>query len=291
MLTLSGVSLAGVPELVFQGLDLLATPLGSPVFTTSDGTRVNGQRSGRVRVVPNVLGNGYRLEFNRSFGVDSQGRPEVFDAGPVELQLSGSVSSTLGFTRRGLMTGNAQFNTNNLDYSFRLKSGGQDAVLSGTLNGTQNVEINQFGFYTAQINLSNADSTLTLDGAVVDGTRDSNFDLGPINVRGNVFVDTFVALLASFGVDTSGLEQLIPGSPAGQIADAIREQLQRTAVAGITISQPSLPISALPMTDSAASHVMPPTIEPGNPGLTTIPEPATGALLLLGVAAFVSRRR
>jgi hypothetical protein len=273
---------AGLYDDIYQGLLILSTPSGYPLLTAADGSRVNGQRSGRLLIQPNTPGRGYELQFNRVFGLDSEGRPEVLDLGNFEIQLSGATQATLGYTDRGPLTGTANITANNLNYILRAKSGIQDATLTGTLNVAENIEINQFGFYEASINVSNTNSALILNGSLAQETIPKNFDIGPINVKGNIFFDAFVALLSSLGFDTTGLQALTPGSPIGQIIDDITQQVPEL-VAGVQVSADGQLLPAPLAVDVAPAL---PAIDPlpaeTRPGLA-IPEP--GTLLLLGLGA------
>lgn len=272
---------AGLFEEIYRGLDLLATPSGGPLIGSPDGTRSNGQRSGRLRIVPDRVGRGYTLEFDRSFGVDSRGRPEVLDLGVYELELSGASQGTFGFTKRGMLIGNATFQTNNVNYALRGKTGAQDFVLTGTGQVSSAFEINQLGFYTVNFDFSNTNSQLEVDGLLVDGENDTDFDIGPINVEGNIFVDAFVGLLGAVGVDTTGLEQVFPDSPIDLLTDSIREQLRLPeAVAGSQYTN----VDPLTLNSSAAA------LDAAQTGdLTLVPEPA--AVMLLALGAVLLRRR
>ncbi|MGD8450553.1 MAG: hypothetical protein PVJ57_01935 [Phycisphaerae bacterium] len=216
---------AGLFEQIYYGLGILSTPTGSPISTGSDGTRVNGSRYGRLRIMPEGAGQGYSLEFNRVFGVDSFGRPEVLDLGAYELELSGSTQATLGYTTRGFFIGNAEIAASNINYSVRAKTGAQDAELTGTFNALGTLEVNQFGFYTLDLNVANSDAQLYLDGVLVSDDAETNYDIGPISVKGNVFLDAFIMLMDTFGADTTALEQLMPKSGIGTITDIINEDL------------------------------------------------------------------
>ncbi len=292
---------AGLWEELFRGLQLAATPTGTP----------DGQRFGRLAVVPNRLGKGWDIEFDRSFGADGRGRPEVYDLGAAELELSGTVQSTLGFTRRLFLIGSGDTTINNLNYALRFKSGAQDATLTGLLNAQGALEVNQFGFYDLSLNVANTNGALTLDGVVVEDSEATNFDIGPINVKGNIFFDGAVALLASMGVDTDGLASNFGKSPIDQIADAIQEQLRavETRVAGINLSNPASSIVAdaqatviatalgLPAdgVSGPASGLSMPTAPLGSgttrPQAGVVPEPSAVGLILLGAALVAWRRR
>ncbi|MDX2200142.1 MAG: PEP-CTERM sorting domain-containing protein [Phycisphaerae bacterium] len=279
---------AGVFQDVFRALDLLSTPSGAPALLTGDGTRVNGARAGRVRILPDELGNGYSLEFDRTFGQDSQGRPETFDLGPVDLTLAGDTQLTAGYTDRGFLIGNVDLSVNALNYNFRARSGAQNTNITGRLDVTNNLEINQFGFYNLSVNATNSGSTVTVDGVIQEGFSDSDFAIGPINIQGNIFVDGLAALLAGLGVDTSGLADLFPRSPIDQITAAIEQQLLKDDVATslsrvegfATATSSDLGLDDLGVVaglDLAA-----------NP--TIVPEPS-GLLLLAGGAMLLIRRR
>ncbi len=282
---------------VWRGLDYAVTPTGSPVFTTGDGTRVNGARTGRLRIVPTgVVGSGYRLEFDRSFGRDSRGRPEVLRFGPgAELSLSGVTQMTAGYTEyRGFRAGTLDVFANDLQYDLRTKIGLQDAQLTGTLSIFNQFEINELGFYTLTMNASNTDSELTVDGVVVRDEDETNFDLGPVSVKGNLYFDVALALLTSFGADVSGLESIFPDSPIDQINDAIAAEMQESGVvAGETVAAD--PATLLLQTvvagdESAVDPLMEQLVAGADvaPGASehsvpaTVPEPGTLMLVALG---------
>ena len=279
---LAAPATGGLFEDLYRGLELYATPTGFPVTAAPGGGSSNGARFGRLRIVPNELGRGYRLEVDRNFGSDARGRAEVFDLGNLELQLSGSTQGTLGYTSRGLWTANADFFASNLAYTLRGKSGGQDFELSGTLNIANSLEVNRLGFYTLQIAMTNTDSTLTAEGLAVDGERDSDWDIGPISVRGNIFYDVALALLTSMGVNTAELEGVFPASPIDRINDQIEAALQNQAVVlGQTVRATRDSGVSTAGTEVAALQPLADT--------TPVPEP--GAALLLGVLALAACRR
>jgi hypothetical protein len=302
---------AGIWQNAFQGLDLLATPSGSPVFPSADGTRINGARSGRVRIVPNgVLGDGYRLEFDRTFGADSHGRPETLRFGGLgELTLSGSTQFTAGYEdfASKFKTGFADLSISNLTYALKTTNGAEDVKLTGTLNVAGNLRINQLGFYDVTLQVSNSNSTATVNGIATDQTESTNFDVGPIVIQGNIFADAAVSLLAALGVDTSQYSTLFPKSPADQITAAIQDNLQSasaaangTAVAGATDENPLAPLLLQTVLggnqDAAAAltqGLVDGSLHGDSSGRTTptapLPEPGTLVLLILGTAPFWRR--
>lgn len=229
---------AGLFTDFYRGLEILSTPSGAPLNPVNGGGFQNGQRFGRLRVQPNSFGRGYRLEFDRNFGNDVSGRPEVFDFGQWELELSGPISSTASYTGRRFLVGNLSSSATGLDYTIRGKSGAQDVTVSGTFDLTQSLEINRFGFYTFNLDVSNDESQIQFTGLGVEGERNTNFDIGPINVRGNIFVDGLAAVLAGLGADTDFLEQTFPNSGIDRVTDAIREQFEAQLgdVAGLQLT-------------------------------------------------------
>lgn len=290
---------------IYRGLQVLATPSGGPLISTGDGGQVNGARSGRLRILPDAVGRGYSLEFDRSFGVDTRGRPEVLDLGAFEMQLSGQTQATIGYTNRGFLIGNANTVVQNLQYAIRGKTGAQDAELTGVLNGTTSMEINQFGFYTMDVNLNNTNSQLVLDGVLVRDEQDADFDIGPIAIEGNIFFDGLVALLASFGVDTNPLEALSPKSPIDRITDLLTEELKNQAAAsGVRLGTSAASLSSDPATQVAGLQLIGPERNPNevrpserraadaqsDAAAQLVPEPASLALLLIGAAGLLRRR-
>lgn len=306
---------AGLWETVYRGLDIVTTPSGGPLQQTGNGTLVNGQRAGRLRIVPNgVIGDGYRLEMDRSFGADSSGRPEVFRFGPYgDLTLAGSTSATAAYNRMGkLFFGEATFGVSNMNYELGTKLGAQDATLTGTLNVTNTLTVNTLGFYTLNVNVNNSNSQLVLDGVVVRDEEETNFTFGPVNINGNIFADGAALLLGSFGVEIPGYSDLFPDSIVDELiqANAVNQQGQ-AVVAGKTITAadltgeidsgvlaPLLLQTVLGQDQVAADALLSALsnenltiVSAGDAGaVAAVPEPATWLVLFGGAILFARRR-
>lgn len=285
-----GVNADGLWLNLYRGLDVFATPTGGPLGVTADGLRFNGQRSGRLRFTPNRLGDGWNLELDRTFGTDSTGRPEIYDLGALELEMTGNALSTFGFTSRGFLIGNGTTNLNQLNFTLRGKTGLQDFEVTGILNGQSDIEINQFGFYDITLSITNAGSQFTVDGFLVEMDENLDFNIGPISVQGNIFFDGLLALLASAGVDTSDLESLAPNSPIDRINDSIRDELRRIElVAGQTIRASEFvgpPISPDRTIDGLAR-----LDRPAGDTINEVPEPSSLLLLVAGAVLFRASAR
>lgn len=289
---------AGFFESLYGAFYVASTPSGGPVGFTSSGARVNGSRLGRVRVVPNRLGDGWRFEFDRAFGPDQFGRPEVFDLGNLELQLQGSTATTAEFTTRGIPQVEFQSSINSLNYTLRGVTGGQDFELDGVLDLFSTVDINPLGFYDLSVNVANQNSELVLEGLGAEGEFDTDYNIGPISVRGNIFFDAVVATLASFGVDVSGIVGVFPDSPIDRIAEEIQASMQKqvdelqqrliapdgaqTAIAGLAWSLDES------LTGSGAAIGAEPL---GPPPASPAPVPEPAALLSLALGGLLLRRR
>lgn len=280
---------------IFRGFQVAGTPSGGPLGTAAGGFQATGSRVGRTRIVPNNFGQGFRLEFDRSFGPDVVGRPEVFDFGNLELQLAGSASMTAGYTTRGIPAGDVIFNVANMNYEFRGLTGGQDFSLRGTLDVTSDLSINPLGFYDTTLQVNNTNASLIADGLLVDGDVDTDFDIGPINIKGNLYFDLVVAALASFGVDVSDVTGVFPESPIDRIVEEIQTSLAgQAAVLGETVlAEPGDQLTADFRNNELALSLTATVLDRGSevgPTTTVIPEPAT-ALLLLGGSLLLVRRR
>jgi hypothetical protein len=294
----------GIWQNVWRGLDLVATPGGSPLSQLGDGTRVNGARAGRLRIVPNGIGGGYQLELDRTFGADSRGRPETIHLGGLaDITLDGATQLTVGYAGRGSFRSlHGDLTTTNLTYNLRSKTGAQDAQLVGTLNVANSFELNPLGFYTATVQVRNTDSKLFVNGVAVQGQQSTNFDIGPINLQGNVFYDATLGILTGLGVDTTDLEKLFPRGPNEQIDTAIRDALQQSSVvAGTTAEAQFAPLLVQAVTgDGQAAETLldslvqtsTATADSGRSAPpSTIPEPGTLVLMVLGASTLRYWRR
>lgn len=90
-----------------------------------------------------------------------------------------------------------------VDYSFWVNTGVQDVEISGTGSIEAQLDINALGFYDLEAFISNR-GEFNIDGFLYadDGTLD--FDLGPISLSGNIYIDILAAvtepLFAALGV-------------------------------------------------------------------------------------------
>lgn len=296
---------AGFWQDAFRGLDIFTTPSGFPLQDAGDGSLINGARNGRVRIMPNGFGGGYRLELDRRFGVDTRGRPETFRYGGLEMTLEGDIQGTAGYNNWGrrFRSGFADLSVNNLAYTLKTKSNAQDVELTGTLNVLQELEINQAGFYSLTLNVANTNSEFKVDGVVVRDSKAGNFNVGPIVLKGNVFVDAVGVLLGSLGADISGLQEAFPGSPMGEIVDALTGNLQQARVVAGTTAEKDLTPLLLDSVLGRNAHAGEALLQGLRDGTLTnsaaagdagaplrVPEPSTLLLVALGGLTFRRRR-
>ncbi|MEW6249004.1 MAG: PEP-CTERM sorting domain-containing protein [Planctomycetota bacterium] len=300
---------AGWVDFVYRGLEIYATPLGGPLVNAGDGTMVNGARAGRLRIVPSGIGPGYELQLDRNFGVDSRGRPETLHFGGVaDLTLSGQTQFTAGYNGRDFRNMRANLSVNELGYNIETNFGAQDAQLTGTLNVFNTLELNSLGFYTANINISNTDSQFVLDGIIVEDTQPTNFDIGPITLEGNIFVDGVAAILSALGADTSGLADLFPNSPIAVFDETLQTDgaglLPQVAGASEVRDMSPLLLQAVLGQDSSACTALIEGLidgtlagngeapdEADQAARATLPEPGTLLLMALGGLGLRLRRR
>lgn len=254
----AGAQFGAVQRTLFRGLELagnrlfISSPQGGPFF---DDNIFN------QRVEYNRAGDGYTYEQWRFFGEDSFGNPTTLDLGPLKFDLGRDptllgnaqpigLHTRAGFTQRfipeiffqqetaqrftDVFAGTSAVQAAPLRYDITLNTGVQDFQWFGNILLDTSGRINALGFYDFQLRLTNV-GTFTADGMLVGDQQDTDFDLGPINVSGNVVFD----LLAAVAASVAGPDAAMPlraGSAAAQRDKSIDEILAR-ANAGETLSE------------------------------------------------------
>ncbi|MHC4440978.1 MAG: PEP-CTERM sorting domain-containing protein [Planctomycetota bacterium] len=140
----------------------------------------------------NVLGDGWTIQTGATY--DNR----TFDFGVAQLTLTGQVAGEVGYTLRGIPKGDFVLNTGAtpLAYEFKINNGIQNYVGTGSALIDIDTSINALGFYNQSFHISNR-GEYELSGLVQDtGTLD--YDIGPINVSGNIFLDIIAALTQPF---------------------------------------------------------------------------------------------
>lgn len=258
----------------------------------------------------NVLGDGITINANAFYDGTNTGR---FDFGVAELTLVGRISSSAGFTRRGIPGADFTLNTGGtpLNYAFRTTNGIADVAATGSVLINIDTEINALGFYNQTLQISNR-GTFETSGAALGGGDSGTlaFDIGPIDVTGNVFADILASLTQPFFTATgteNPFAQFSGQAAKLALANKTVEDLQARAAAGevltdqelATLINNSIIAAVLGGTPSSKlfDELMLPEglIDPktgvANARIAPAPEPATFALLGLGVLACLGRRR
>lgn len=241
-----------------------------------------------------------------------------FDFGNYDLTLTGSMAASAGFTRRGIPEFQFQLNTFQAPVSYTLDfhTGFQDWTASGSFLANVDTRVNALGFYNQVFHISNR-GTFETDGFLMRDTQPLDYDIGPITISGNVYVDAVAALTQPF-FSASGTENpfaKISGRSQKEIqARSTRDALLSRMSAGEILSDTEMNtlvnnviLSAMlggrPPDDLFGDLIIPPGLLSADapmilgdamiPGVSVqqVPEPAALGLMLLGMGLIPRRRR
>jgi hypothetical protein len=236
---------------------------------------------------------------------------ETLDFGAAELTLQGTPVFTLTTGGRGLDLLEVSLNTggNPFNYTLTTDTGNQLTTLTGSFLMDASATINEFGFYDVTLEVSSR-QTFTNDGRFSDDPLLQDFDLGPVDLRGNIYAD-LLAVVTEPIFNLLGVDNIFAQfSASGQFEaklDAQAKALRAKALAGEVLSAEEIAELGTVMSLAAAWGVEAPDVSfLGDWGLgedplaaaeslgataQLIPEPHT--LLLLGacVPALLRRRR
>ncbi len=232
-----------------------------------------------------------------------QGNPLGFGLG--DLTLQGPISFEVSNGTRGVPTIDfsltTALNSNNqaipLNYALTVDVGSQAETITGSLLIDADLSVNQLGFYDFNMFYSSR-QTVQDQGRFSNDSQDFDFDLGPVDVQGNLFADALAVVTQPIFDATGGTNPFESFSSQGQ--------LKRMLEAGdITSEQLALGDAVLRevITNSIVSmFIFPAQLQDGSTGslvsgqpvgAATVPEPPVVMLMFaaLPVVAFVMRRR
>ena len=249
----------------------------------------------------NLLSGGADLIVSRNF------TGETLDFGATELTLSGAPVFTVTTGGRGLQVLDVSLNTNNnpLNYIMTTDTGNQITTVTGSFFLDATASINSFGFYDLQLDVSSR-QTIVQDGSIDESTREEDFDIGPINLRGNLFAD-LLATITDPIFDLLGVDNIFAQfSGAAQFQDVLANEalsalsnsaaLAKGINGDLTTDEIAL-IDAVSATDFGALVPSFPTVNgaayfgPESRAFTAVPEPGTLSLLVLALPLIVRRKR
>jgi hypothetical protein len=185
----------------------------------------------------NLLGDGWDLR------LASDWQAQTYNFGLSNLSLNGQMITDLHLTTRGLPQ--VEFSTvtpQAVQYVYEMNTGVQDVVLSGSFTVNGGGSVNAFGFYDLDLTISNR-GDLESDGFVLAGDNITDFDIGPINVSGNVFVDAIAAIVDPFfaAANVENPFAKISGRATKSIEFArMEDQIRAKIVAGELLSEEEL---------------------------------------------------
>lgn len=294
-------------------LEGISIPLSPTLGQPANGPLAD-QNIFRQRFLRNYFGDGYGYEFTRTFGPDSYGNVNQFDFGSLgSAAFQGSVHNRIEINRRIMPQIQLQMDTagSPLQYNINTAPGGQTFTFSGAISSNVTASINALGFYNLQVSASNT-GTSRLEGYVVTDQQSTDFDIGPINVTGNIYIDLAASLiqaiantpLASSAADVpsnaTGKAKNADGTPISIDASGLSDQ-QIAEMLGHALIQSMFSQALSDLTHNellTLQSALGLTPEDAQKGLTAAgyasaatPEPSTIALLAVPAVLAMFRRR
>ena len=260
-----------------------------------------------TQIKKNYLGKGW--DFDASAVYSGQ----TFRFGLADLTLGATSPSTVaissGFTMRGLPQARFSMTTSQpLSYTLKTNYGVQDVTATGNVLLDVDTTINALGFYDMTFQISNRGTYQTEGWAGQDsGTLD--FDAGPIVISGNVFVDAVAALTQPYFTATGtenpfaklsakSARELTDGTSLSSISDltasssdSVGQAVNNAIISALLGQKPSSTLLGNLILPADLQLTTAPQLET-RPSLMDVPEPATVALIVMGLAiSFWPRRR
>ncbi len=243
----------------------------------------------------------------------------TIDLGDFDFALAGPVSLLVEAGGRGipevgitLSTGLLSINPNQvatvaaaqpLVYTFGFDAGTNNTQIVGNMAFDLRAKINRFGSYDFRFMTANRQTT-TVDGRFEEFPITSgDFDIGPIDIEGNIFADMLATLADPF-FDAAGIENVFAQfsgrtfreAKARETVDSLRAKVE----SGGTLTEDELStLTAMKLISDVLGDELPSLefVTDGLPasgtfdGTSTIPEPATGLLLASGLGLLLRHRR
>jgi hypothetical protein len=177
----------------------------------------------RFNATRDVIGNGYTIN-----GAVNYNNRE-FDFGNADLTLTGPMVFTGSYTKRGIPELELSLNTANipLQYQFNINTGAQDLTATGSVLIDISTTVNKYGFYDQLFQISNR-GTYETDGYLLRNGDTLDFDIGPIDIHGNLYFDA-LAVLSEPLFDLAGVENVFT-KLTGRAQKAADFSLQRDAL-------------------------------------------------------------
>jgi len=255
------------------------------------GFTVEGQR--------NILTDGAVVNISQRFF----GQPLNF--GQTELLPSGQLRAQVGWDRRPIPALQFFMDTGNspLNYELRRNFGMQDFLATGELQLSVGTEFNALGFYDTIVEINNT-GTFETEGLFGENDGHMDFDVGPIDISGNVVSDLLATVFDALapgednpfrefslrstreknGVDSEEIARIEAALAAGeQITDDQASLLATDSVIRSLFGLGDPEDGAIQFTDAAGPDAA------GVPMAT--PEPVTALLVVAGLACIARRRR
>ena len=212
-----------------------------------------------------------------------QGNPLDFGAG--DLTLNGPLSFEVSTGNRFVNTLDISFQTaltsdlasSPLTYEFNADMCGQETNVLGSVLIDSNLSLNEFGCYKLDLQYSSR-QTVANDGRFNDDSITNDFDLGPISVQGNIFIDAFALLLDPILTRDGRENPFAPYTAQAQLEEATLKA-RELAASGI-VDEPA----------TAGASLLPGLGVQSASGLSyAVPEPMTLTLAAIGLAVITAK--